>query len=191
MACQVMLHINVFASSVETNIVPIDDLESVQSSSGYLKFTRMCFFVFERGNRWRYVEDLLSLKHRLCRHGSHLFAHRDTGCCVSLDPLQIKDVIRTIAERVERMVIQNSHREKMPFVATCDVILPKYGKPWQREATAGSADFSDFGVVPTTTEAEVDLIQKRKRDDGLDDENLKLEMGLEQFVNKCKRSRAC
>ncbi|KAL3736735.1 hypothetical protein ACJRO7_025642 [Eucalyptus globulus] len=180
MAGQVMLYTNVFASSAETDAVAVDDQEYIQSSGDYVKFTRMCFFV-----------DLLSLTHRLCRHGSHLFADHDTGCLVSLEPLQIEDIIQTIAKRVQRMVMQNSHCEKMPFVATCDVILPKYGQPGQRGATVGSANFSDFGVVPTTTEAEVDLIQKRKRDDGFYNENSKLEMRLEQFVNGCKRSRAC
>ncbi|KAL3715401.1 hypothetical protein ACJRO7_007176 [Eucalyptus globulus] len=168
LAGQVMLYTNVFASSIEMDAVPFDDHEYIQSNGSFVKFARMCFFVVEHANHWCYVEDLLSLKHGLCWHGSHLFTDHDTGCHVSLD-----------SKHVERMVMQNSHCKKMPFVATCDVILPKSG------------DFSDFGVVPTTTEAEVDLIQKRKRNEGFDADNLKLEMGLEQFVNGCKRLRAC
>ncbi|KAI3417664.1 RING-type domain-containing protein [Psidium guajava] len=190
MACQVALYINVSASAIEADGVPYDDQEYIQCCNGYPNFTRMCFFVIERGNHWRYVEDLLSLMHRLCRHGSHLVVNGNTGCCVSLDPLQIEDVIRTIAVRVERMVMQNSHREKIPFVASCDVILPRYGQPWEKEATMGSVDFSDFGVVPTT-KAAIGLIEKTQRDEGFDSDNLEPEMGLEQFMNGCKRSRPC
>ncbi|KAI6690958.1 hypothetical protein NL676_027786 [Syzygium grande] len=174
MARQVMLCANVFASAKETYNLPCDDQEFIQSGDGHLKFTRMCFFVVERDNHWRYIEDLLSLRHRLCRHGSRLVNDPDTGCCVSLDPLQIEDVIRTIAVRVERMVKQNSHRERIPFVATCEVILARYGQPWQREAPMGSADFSGFGVVPSTGAAG-DVIEKRKHEEGFDVDDLKLE----------------
>lgn len=57
---------------------------------------------------------------------------------------------------------------------------------WQKME---SADFLDFGVVPAT-EASIDVIEKRKRDEGFDDDNWKLEMRLEQFMNGCKISRA-
>ncbi|KAL3736734.1 hypothetical protein ACJRO7_025641 [Eucalyptus globulus] len=190
MACQVTVYVNVFASSIETDIVPFDDQENIQSNNDYIKFSRMCSFVVKRGNHERYVEDLCSLKHRLCRQGSHLVTDHDTGCRVSLDPLQIEGIIQTISVRVGRMMLQNLHREKMPFVATCDVILPRYEQPWQRKAAMGTVDFSDFGVV-STMKATVDLIEKRKGDKGFDDDNLKLGTGLEQFVNGCKRSREC
>ncbi|KAL3741277.1 hypothetical protein ACJRO7_016847 [Eucalyptus globulus] len=178
MAHRVMLCANVFATAKDTHNVSYDDQELVQSDDGYLKFTRMCFFVVERGNHQRYVEDLLLLKHRLCRHGSYLVADRETDCYVSLDRLQIENVIRTIAVRVERMMMQSSHRKKISFVATCEVILVRHGQPWQREATPGSAVFSDFGIVPLI-EVAVDVIKKRKRDGGFDDDDLKWKTELD------------
>ncbi|KAI6690957.1 hypothetical protein NL676_027785 [Syzygium grande] len=174
MARRVMLCANVFASPKDACNLPYDDQEFIESADGYLKFTRMCFFVVERDNHWRYVEDLLSLRHRLCRSGSRLVDDRDTGCCVSLDPLQIEYIIQTIAVRVERMVKQNSHRKRIPFVATCEVIPASHGQPWQREAPMGSANFSGFGVV-LSTGAAGGVIKKRKRDEDFDDDDLKLE----------------
>lgn len=130
MASPFALHVNIAASLVERDTGPCYDQESIQSINGYLKFTRMCFLVVERGNHWQYVENLLPLTYRLYRHGSYLVADHDTSCCISLDLLQIEDIIRTIDVHVERMVMQNSHCEKIPLVISCDVIVPRYGQLW-------------------------------------------------------------
>ncbi|KAI3417662.1 RING-type domain-containing protein [Psidium guajava] len=134
MASPFALHVNVAASPVERDTVPCADQEYIQSINGYLKFTRMCFLVVERGSHWRYVENLLLLKYRLCRHGSYLVADHDTSCRISLDLLQIEDIIRTIDVHVERMVTQNSHCEKITLVISCDVIVPRYGRTAMVEA---------------------------------------------------------
>ncbi|KAL3715400.1 hypothetical protein ACJRO7_007175 [Eucalyptus globulus] len=126
MACLVMCQR--YVSPKDMHYVSCDDQESIQNGDGYLKFTRLCFFMINI----------------CCVATAHILSLTAIWIVMSRYELRIENVIQTIALCVERMMMRNSHRKKIPFVATCEVTLARYGQSWQREARTGSAVFSDF-----------------------------------------------